>query len=185
MDKRQALRYAALLDIALLGIAIAQTCRAAAAPQPAASAPQPVEPPFCGKTCTRPHGEIVECQLRWDHDGFHMGPADGVPDYTWPDKDSNQPDDDPVSCACDSSLLQADIVQSADELWKWRIFDSGCDGKHRLFAIGASEDLHEAREDVVDTMRLLADNGGYAMGQPAHVVTHHVAAPLQFVGERS
>jgi hypothetical protein len=192
-------RYAALL-----GIAVANTFKArrlkfeadlrrqreqiAAMPISTTSTDQePAERPFCGTTCTRISGEVVTCYLPWDHNGFHAGRAEGLAEaFTWPDRDSDteqQVVQDDEMCSCQSSVLEADIVQSSANTWKWRIYDSGCDGGSRLFALGSSEDLDESREDVVDTMRLLAENGGYECGQPDYLVTHHVAVPLTYVGD--
>ncbi len=149
---------------------------------------EPDEPSHCGRTCTRLTGEVVICYLPSDHEGFHAGRAEGLAEaFTWPEKDSDGKPvrtSTPVECECNSSVLQGEIAQSADELWKWRIYDVGCDQQRRLFAVGASEDLDEARDDVVDTMRLLADNGGYRMTEPSHAVTHHVAAGMTYVGEQ-
>ncbi len=192
MKARNCLRYATLL-----GVSIAHTVRVRRYRFEADLARQreqlsrmlvaQPEPSFCGVQCTRLTGEVVTCYLPWDHQGFHAGRAQGLTEaFTWPDRDndSQQKPRPALTCACNSTRLRADIVQVPDE-WKWRVYDVGCDEMERTFAIGASEDLDESREDVTDVMRMLADTGGYAHGAPNHYVTHHVTMPIEFVGGES
>lgn len=131
----------------------------------------------CRATVTRPQGEVVHCTLNVGHDGFHQGHAQDVPEYTWPDSAGRRVQ--VVSCTCDSTLLQSDLTQQKADEWVWRIFDVGCDDQERLFAVGTSNTLDEAREDVISTMQELSGNSGFQMSRPEHAVSHHIAAVLQ------
>ena len=138
---------------------------------------------ICTAAVTRPGGEVVNCLLDAGHDGqFHQGRADGVPKYTWPTQPARRASDAPppaVTCACDCTLLLSDISQQKADEWVWRIYDVGCDHNERLFAVGTSDTLDEAREDVVSTMQELSANSGFQMSRPEHAVSHHIAATLQ------